>query len=504
MRNQAESTTAAPLRNSGSPPYFHLLWEEDIEQLACTLNLLQTRRDEVLHRWYELYRLHLGKSCTLSEPDFKQMYGRDLETIATNLAHRDMERFVADLRELGERLVERGVSFDEVIATSHLLKESCYEVCQHPVELMGGAYYPSKSCDKVSHCRIMVLVEAYLRMLHEHGEAKADSLAREPIRSRSNLRQTTSFFGLVGQSARVQDVFQRIRAAAASAGTVFIVGETGTGKELVSRAIHQLSPNKASPFVPANCSALTRDLIESELFGFKRGAFTGAVTDHIGLFRAAEGGTLFLDEITEMSPETQAKLLRALQERTIRPVGSVHEVPVKVRIIASTNRNPQEAVRAGVLREDLYYRLNVNTIVIPPLRDRTEDLPLLVEHFLQTFDEKFGGNKKVVTTEALRQMQIYQWPGNVRELMNVLESAYTFGRSEEITLADLPPVITGQARDVPPEFSASRIPTFEETEKSLIANALSATGGNKVRAAKLLGISRKKLYAKIAKHGLEK
>ena len=504
MGNEAESTTAGAIGNSGSPPYFHLLWDEDIEQLACIINLLQARRDEVLHCWYQLYRLHLGESCTLSELDFEQLYGRDLETIVSNLSHKNMERFVADLRGLGERLVERGVSFQEVIATSHLLKESCYEVCQRPLEPMGGPHYPSKSCDKVSHCRIMVLVEAYLRALQDHGGAKTRSPARESVRSSSDAQEVASFFGIVGQSAVMRDVFQRIGAAAASAGTVFIVGETGTGKELVARAIHQLSPNKASPFVPANCSALTRELIESELFGFKRGAFTGAVSDYIGLFRAAEGGTLFLDEITEMSPEIQAKLLRVLQERTVRPVGSVHEVPVNVRIIASTNRNPQEAVRTGVLRDDLYYRLNVNTIVIPPLRDRMDDLPLLVEHFLQTLNEKFGGKKTVVQTAVFVQMQNYHWPGNVRELMNVLESAYTFGHSEEITLADLPPLIAGQARQIQPPLFASRIPTFDETEKSLIANALSATGGNKLRAAKLLGISRKKLYAKIAKHGLLK
>lgn len=504
MGNEAESTIAGRIGNRGSPPYFHLLWDEDIEQLACIINLLRTRLDQVLHRWYQLYRLHFGESCTLSELDFEQMYGRDLETIVSSLSHKDMERFVAELRGLGERLVERGVSFQEVIATSHLLKESCYEVCRRLLEPMGGPHYPSKSCDKVSHCRIMVLVEAYFHTLNEYGEAKARSLTQEPIRSSSDLRQITSFFGIVGRSAAIQNVFQRIGAAAASTGTVFIVGETGTGKELVARAIHQLSSNKASPFVPANCSALSRELIESELFGFKRGAFTGAVSDHIGLFRAAEGGTLFLDEITEMSPEIQAKLLRVLQERTVRPVGSVHEVPVKVRIIASTNRNPQEATRAGVLRDDLYYRLNVNTIAIPPLRDRMEDLPLLVNYFLEAFSAEFGGKKKVIQAAALLQMHHYRWPGNVRELMNILESACTFGHSEEITLADLPPVIAGQAGEVPLQLSASRIPTFEETEKTLIANALSATSGNKLRAAKLLGISRKKLYAKIAKYGLQK
>jgi transcriptional regulator with PAS, ATPase and Fis domain len=251
-----------------------------------------------------------------------------------------------------------------------------------------------------------------------------------------------------------------------------------------------------------NCSALPRELIESELFGYRRGAFSGAVTEYMGLFRAAEGGTIFLDEVTEMAAETQSKLLRVLQERTIRPVGSVREIAVNARIVASTNTDPQEALSRGLLREDLYYRLNVNTLYLPPLRDRMEDLALLAEYFVEMFAEKFGCPKKRLSPEAMDIMQRYPWPGNVRELMNAVESAYTFGRGDTIYPSDLPGTIT-QKSGLPPPSAGSTplVSTFADTERELIARALEMTGGNKLRAAKLLGISRKKLYAKIAKYG---
>jgi transcriptional regulator with PAS, ATPase and Fis domain len=249
---------------------------------------------------------------------------------------------------------------------------------------------------------------------------------------------------------------------------------------------------------------LPRELIESELFGYNRGAFSGATTEYQGLFRAAEEGTLFLDEVTEMAPETQAKLLRVLQERTIRPVGSVREVPINVRIIASTNCDPHDAVRQGRLRADLYYRLNVNTLFLPPLRDRREDIPLLVNYFLTYFSDRLGVRRREIEPDTLAALEAYAWPGNVRELMNVIESAYTFGRAEQITLADLPATLGLTLAAACPESRSSVTPSlsFAEAERDLIARALTSTAGNKLQAAKLLGISRKKLYAKIAKYHL--
>ena len=268
--------------------------------------------------------------------------------------------------------------------------------------------------------------------------------------------------------------------------------------------------NKA-PFIAFNCAAIPKDLIESELFGYKRGAFSGANTEYPGLFRAAEGGSLFLDEITEMGAETQSKLLRAIQERSVRPVGSTREIPVDVRLIASTNRDPEAAVRSHVLREDLYYRLQANVLRVPALRERLDDVPLLVDYFIALFNDRLGRN--IVTTgieeQALEAMSHYQWPGNVRELANAIESAMTFGTDALIGLEDLPPPISRieplrrrgpNCRKTP----VSGLGTFAEVERDLIWRALEACEWNKVHAAAMLKISRKKLYAKINKYQVER
>ena len=497
-------------RPACGPRYFHLLWDEEVERLRGVLASLRVNSRDIMKAWHELYVLHFGEARTLSERQFADVYGHDLDRLAANLLAGDMEEFVADLRATGEHLVERGVPFREVIAVLHLFEESCSATLNLWREREADG--PSKrnaaqgdvflTFDKLSHCRLMVLAEAYFGATHARTVARARALEREMMRLSPDVRRRYHFHGIVGQSAVMREIFQRIQAAAASNGTVFIIGESGTGKELVARAIHELSGSDSLPFVPVNCSALPRELIESELFGYRRGAFSGAVTEYMGLFRAAEGGTIFLDEVTEMAAETQTKLLRVLQERSIRPVGSVREIPVNARIVASTNSDPQEAVSRGVLRGDLYYRLNVNTLYLPPMRERMEDLALLADYFLELFAEKLGCPKRRLSPEAMDVLQRYAWPGNVRELMNAIESAYTFGRGDTIHPSDLPTTITqktgaalGSAAGAPP------VSTFAETERELIARALEMTGGNKLRAAKLLGISRKKLYAKIAKYG---
>jgi transcriptional regulator with PAS, ATPase and Fis domain len=298
-------------------------------------------------------------------------------------------------------------------------------------------------------------------------------------------------------------LYDRIEAVGATRGTVLIVGESGTGKELVARAIHECAPTASAPFVALNCAAIPRDLIESELFGHKRGAFSGANAEYLGLFRAADGGTLFLDEVTEMSPETQSKLLRSVQERTVRPVGSTSEVLVDVRLIASTNRNPEEAVRSAQLRQDLYYRLQAGVLQVPPLRHREEDIPLLIEHFIAVFNEKLKPRVIVrgIEENAMAAMRRYSWPGNVRELSNAIEAALTFGRSPMISLDVLPPAIEGICGE-PTATGRVLGGTFADAEREVIARALETTGGNKLAASKLLRISRKKLYAKIAKYSL--
>jgi transcriptional regulator with PAS, ATPase and Fis domain len=250
---------------------------------------------------------------------------------------------------------------------------------------------------------------------------------------------------------------------------------------------------------------LPKELIESELFGYKRGAFSGATSEYLGLFRAAEGGTLFLDEITEMNPDTQSKLLRAIQERKVRPVGSSAEVAIDVRVIASTNRDPEQALLDRQFRQDLYYRLQASILRVPPLCDRAEDIPLLVQHFIDLFNQKLVRPTQVTGIEdnALQALRTYSWPGNVRELSNAIEAAFIFGRTPMIELANLPPAISGK-REVSAQQAASvALGTFAEAERDIIARALEMAGGNKVHAARTLKISRKRLYAKIEKYGLE-
>ena len=498
----------SPTPDVKRPQYFHLLWDEEIERLRDILQVLRERHGEVLDRWYQLYTVHFGEAATLSQREFHALYGQDLKQTVEYLLQGDMEQFVMVMRASGERLVERGVPFREVISSLHLFEESCSAIFDQrsaPEENSSSErVHILMTFDKLSHCRMMVLAEAYFGTTQARTQTRTQALEQEVARLVPDVHARQHFHGIIGQSPAMREVFQRVSAAGASRGTVLIVGESGTGKELVARAIHELSGTGSAPFVPVNCSALPRELIESELFGYRRGAFSGATSEYQGLFRAAEGGSLFLDEVTEMASDTQTKLLRVLQERTIRPVGSVREVPVNVRIIASTNRDPHEAVRLGLLREDLYYRLNVNTLLLPPLRERREDIPLLVDYFLTYFAERLGTRRREMEPAALAALEPYAWPGNIRELMNVIESAYTFGRSEWISLADLPATLgltlTTARHDAPPTTSASL--SFTETERNLIARALASTAGNKLQAAKLLGISRKKLYAKIAKYHL--
>jgi transcriptional regulator with PAS, ATPase and Fis domain len=323
----------------------------------------------------------------------------------------------------------------------------------------------------------------------------------------------TQFHGIVGQGSAVRNMIGKIVALSAGRSTVLIVGESGTGKELIARAIYEASaPN--SPFVALNCAALPKDLIESELFGYFKGAFSGANQDHLGLFRSAQGGTLFLDEITEMSPETQAKLLRVIQERCVRPVGGMREVPVDVRIIASTNREPESAVREGHLRKDLYYRLAVGVVRAAPLRERKEDIALLVRHFVDLFNSRFAKKITTIETAAFDLLANHSWPGNIRELSNAIEAALSFSNSDILKLEDfaLPDqASSGCAVGPPPNNVQDAIEaegpvvfsSLKKVERDHIVWTLYNTGGNKALAARMLGISRKSLYDRLAEHGLE-
>ncbi len=304
-------------------------------------------------------------------------------------------------------------------------------------------------------------------------------------------------------------LYGRIEAAGRIRSTILVVGESGTGKELVAHAIHSSGAAPDSRFLALNCAAVPRDLIESELFGYRRGAFSGAVGNYSGMFRAAEGGTLFLDEVTEMSPDTQAKLLRALQERMVRPIGSTEEVAVDIRLIASTNRDPEQAVRDGVLRKDLYYRLQAGMIEVPPMRERLGDLKLLVDHFVALHNARSPRQPPLrgVDPEALRAMNNYSWPGNVRELSNVIENAHIFGSAPSIGLNDLPAAIRNAnlaetEKAPPPPATREGTAGMDDVEREMIKHALEVSRGNKVRAAAMLKISRKRLYSRLAKYNL--
>jgi DNA-binding NtrC family response regulator len=325
------------------------------------------------------------------------------------------------------------------------------------------------------------------------------TLRREVQRLRREVHKEYSFHQILGKSKPMREVFELIRRVADSPTNVLITGESGTGKELVAKAIHYNSERRDAPFVPVNCAAIPEALLESELFGHVKGAFTDAKNDKRGLFEEAHNGTLFLDEISELPLLLQAKLLRVIQEREIRRVGATRTMPVDVRIIAATNLNLAEETKAKRFREDLFYRLNVIEIRLPPLRERREDIPLLVEAFFRKCAE--GTHKAVrgMTEAALALLIDYAWPGNVRELENVIERAVTLARGEKIVPDDLPPAIQGARGDrrILDEAVDRSLP-LQEVEKEYILRILEKTGGNKYQAAQVLGIDRKTLYRKLA------
>ncbi len=329
-------------------------------------------------------------------------------------------------------------------------------------------------------------------------------LVVEVQRLRRELGRRHQFAGLVGVSPAMQEVYDLIEKVAAQEVTVMIQGESGTGKEIVARAIHSLSARRDGPFIPVNCGAIAESLLESELFGHVRGAFTGAVTETKGLFRAAEGGTIFLDEIAEISHSLQVKLLRVLQEREVRPVGSDRSVKVDVRVVAATNRPLDEAIQDGTLRKDLFYRLNVVSIQLPPLRERASDIPLLVQHFIEVFNERTGKDVCAISSEALEILARHSWPGNVRELENVVERTYALGAGPVITAKDLPPYLASEPVGTgPPETGVPQRPVrLRDLEVETILRVLRETGGNQVQAARLLGVDRKTIHRKLKKYGL--
>ncbi len=386
---------------------------------------------------------------------------------------------------------------------------------------------------------------AYDYLLKPFDVPRLKRIVADALHAARAMRQVVSYqplldsedyaLGIIGRSEGMQAVFKTIGQVAASDATVLITGESGTGKELVARAIYHHSGRSGRPFLAINCAALPENLLESELFGHEKGAFTGASAQRIGKFEQCDGGTLFLDEIGDMSPATQTKVLRVLQSGTFERVGGNQPIRVSVRVIAATNQPLEDAVAARQFREDLFYRLNVVRIRIPPLRERREDVGLLVNYFLKRFGEGKGASAKSVSPEVLARLEAYAWPGNVRELENVIQRATVLARGRVILVSDLPPEMVGARGDARMEGAAVSAETGEPAsppatedpaalakalfrwarqqdgrrvlpavERELVVQALQETGGNQVRAAKLLGITRATLRKRIAKYQIQR
>jgi DNA-binding NtrC family response regulator len=326
------------------------------------------------------------------------------------------------------------------------------------------------------------------------------SLKMENRVLRREISEKYSFENIIGKSAPMKNVFELIQRAAPSDSTILISGESGTGKELVARAIHYNSPRTGAAFVKMNCAALPEGLIESELFGHEKGAFTGAIRSTRGRFELADGGTLLLDEISEIKPSLQAKLLRVLQEKEFERIGSGQSLKINVRVIATSNRDLKDEIAKGNFRDDLYYRLNVIPIDLPPLRQRRDDIPVLTEYFLNKYAQKLGIPPKTLSEKANEIFMGYTWPGNVRELENVIERATVIARNQELVPSDFPSEISVGVPDTgKTDFEVGT--TIESAEKSLILRTLKAHGGNKTRAAEVLGITSRTLRNKLQEYG---
>jgi two-component system response regulator HydG len=326
-------------------------------------------------------------------------------------------------------------------------------------------------------------------------------LSRDNVELRRQLEEKFGFEGIIGNTEKMHRIFDILKQVAPTDVTVLIQGESGTGKELIARAIHQNSRRRHHRFVALNCAALSEGILESELFGHEKGAFTGALYQRKGRFEFAHKGTLFLDEIGDMPLSTQIKLLRVIEEREIYRVGSNVPIPVDVRLIAATNQNLDELVKEGKFREDLYYRLKVVTINLPPLRERLADIPLLISHFIKEFNARHGKNVQSMSPRARDLLFLYPWPGNIRELRNCIESMVVTCKGRELTVDDIPAYIS------PDKVPESPIPmlagiSLEKAEKELIKNTLAMVNGNREEAARILGIGERTLYRKLKRYNL--
>jgi DNA-binding NtrC family response regulator len=370
---------------------------------------------------------------------------------------------------------------------------TAYGSIENAVEAMQAGAYHYLTKPNINLDELELVIQRGL-----HGRR----IESENVSLRAQLDKKFGLENIIGASPAMQQMFEVVQQVAPTRATALIRGETGTGKELIAHAIHNLSPRKNGPFIAVHAAALTSTLLESELFGHEKGAFTGAVERRIGRFELADGGTLFLDEVGEIEPAMQVKILRVLEERAFERVGGQKTISVDLRLIAATNKDLKKLVNEGKFRDDLFYRLSVVSVSLPPLRERREDIPLLANAFLGQCSRDNSKPVREMTPEALNVLMAYDWPGNVRELRNTIEQMVVLARAERLTLRDVPAAIRGGA-DLTKISVVRTGMTVEEAERQLIVQALKETGGNRTRAAEKIGISRRTLHRKLKKYELE-
>ena len=442
---------------------FPILFVDDDQQILDVVAAYLTRNG------YSVDTVNNGLLALekIKEKEFAAVF---TDLIMPEISGLDLLKSIKDASPTTEVIIVTG--YGTIESAIEALKRGSYDYLQKPINFE----------------RLKILID---RIVEKKKLQLENYLIKRRLKDRYNYDQ------LVGKSAKMQQIYDVIDRISNGSPTILIQGESGTGKELVANVIHQNSVRRKMPFIPVNCGAIAEGLLESELFGHVKGAFTGAVKDTIGLFKAADGGTIFLDEIAEVQPALQVKLLRVLQEKKIRPVGDTRESEVDVRVIAATNKNLEQAIIQKVFREDLYYRLNVISLQMPSLREIREDIPNLVNHFIKKFSTDSHREVLRISSEALDLMMNYDWPGNVRQLENVIERAFALGATETIEANDLPPELRSMSeRDTISDNNYNLV----ENERLLISRALKTTKGNKAEAAKLLGINLTTVYRKLEKY----
>ena len=409
-----------------------------------------------------------------------------------HVSHHPTDLVVTDLKmpgidglELLKRIKDEDPTIEVIVITAHSTVETAVEAMRQ-----GAFDYQTKP---IRLDELRLVIERALR---------SQSLARENKQLLKAVEERYGFKNIIGRSPAMEAIFRTVRQAAPTKAAILIQGESGTGKELIAKAIHFNSPRARRPLVTVNCGALASGLLESELFGHEKGAFTGAVKAKAGRFERADHGSIFLDEISETSPDFQVKLLRVLQEETLERVGGNETIKVDIRVIAATNRNLEQLVSEGKFREDLFYRLNVVMITMPPLRERAEDVPLLATAFLKEFGDQYDKKDLRLSPKAMAQIQAFDWPGNVRQLRNVIESMVVLSRTKELTPRSLPePIRAGAPSE---EGVTLRVgSTLRDVERGMIRATLVSLGGNRAKTARQLGIGRKTLYRKMDQYGIE-